>query len=356
MLTIRAARISDIDDLMELSSETGAGMTTMPVDRRSWSKKLALTQSSFIQDIANQKDSVFVLVLEEMHTKRVIGSSALIASVGSKMPFYSYKVSTQVMVSTELNINTSTQILHLVNDFTGCTELASLFLSKDYRSNPQYRGAGRFLSLSRFLLIHDFPTLFSDRIFAELRGFLDEKGESPFWEALGKKFFDLEYSRADLLSAISGNQFISDLMPKHPIYLDLLPEQAKAVVGKANLASVPAMRLLEKEGFLDTGYVDIFDAGPSLECRKSQIRTLQNANNGYVEALPDSIDRQSTELSLFMVSNQNPNNYRMLLTRGQLDTQDSANRLILPQASIDALEISANQTRVSWTPFGEKKK
>ena len=356
MLTIRAARTSDLDDLMELSAETGAGMTTMPVDRSSWSKKLALTESSFLQDIANKKESVFVLVLEEMDTKRVIGSSALIASVGSKMPFYSYKVSTQVMVSTELNINSSTQILHLVNDFTGCTELASLFLSKDYRSNPQYRGAGRFLSLSRFLLIHDFPTIFSDRIFAELRGFLDGKGESPFWEALGKKFFDLEYSRADLLSAISGNQFISDLMPKHPIYLDLLPEEAKAVVGKANLASVPAMRLLEKEGFLDTGYVDIFDAGPSLESRKSQIRTLQNTSVGGLEALPESADSQSTDLSLFMVSNQSPNNYRVVLTRGHLKTQGAANKLIIPQTSIDALEVSANRSQISWTPFGENKK
>lgn len=227
MLIIRAAKSSDIDDLMKLSTETGAGMTTMPVDEKIWHEKLQLTEKSFSSELDDSRESVFVLVLENPQTNELIGTSAVIASVGSQMPFYSYKLSTQAMVSKELGINTTTQILHLVNDFTGCSELASLFLSTPYRNDPDFRGAGRFLSLARFLLIHDFPDLFSDRIFAELRGYIDKNGESPFWSALGQKFFGLEYTRADLLSAISGNQFISDLMPKFPIYLNLLSDQAQ---------------------------------------------------------------------------------------------------------------------------------
>lgn len=347
MLTIRAAQCSDIDDLMKLSAETGAGMTTMPVDKASWQHKLELTEGSFQNQLDDPGESVFVLVLENTDTKNLVGTSAVIASVGSQLPFYSYKLSTQVMVSRELDINTNTQILQLVNDFTGCSELASLFLSEPYRRDPNYRGAGRFLSLARFLLIHDFPDFFSDRIFAELRGFVNEDGESPFWNALGQKFFGLEYTRADLLSAVSGNQFISDLMPKYPIYLDLLSEEAQKVVGKANLASIPAMRLLEKEGFVDTGYVDIFDAGPTVECRSKQIKTLSAAKIGSaLNGLKDSENNQ-----LFMVSNRNPHNYRVLLVEGYA----SSSTLSLSAESLEALQPeSSNQ--VSWTLFGEIKR
>lgn len=347
MLTIRAAQCSDIDDLMKLSAETGSGMTTMPVDKASWQRKLDLTEGSFQNLLDDPRESVFVLVLENTDTNSLVGTSAVIASVGSQLPFYSYKLSTQVMVSRELDINTNTQILQLVNDFTGCSELASLFLSEPYRRDSSYRGAGRFLSLARFLLIHDFPDFFSDRIFAELRGFVNEDGESPFWNALGQKFFGLEYTRADLLSAVSGNQFISDLMPKYPIYLDLLSEEAQKVVGKANTASIPAMRLLEKEGFVDTGYVDIFDAGPTLECRSKQIKTLSAAKIGSVlNGLKDSESNQ-----MFMVSNRNPHNYRVLLVEGYA----SSSTLSLSTESLEALQLeSSNQA--SWTLFGEIKR
>ena len=350
MLSIRAAKIGDLQDLMELSAETGAGMTTMPVDLDSWQKKLKLTEASFCDELEDKGKSVFVLVLEDPQTKRVVGTSALIASVGSNMPFYSYKLSTQVMASKDLGINTTTHILNLVNDFTNCTELASLFLSASYRADTNFRGAGRFLSLARFLLIHDLPHYFSDRVFAELRGYVDENGESPFWNALGKKFFGLEYSRADLLSAVSGNQFISDLMPKHPIYLDLLPEQAQEVTGKTNPASEPARRLLEREGFLDTGYVDIFDAGPTLECRRQQIRSLSAAQTGYL--LPSNNELTNTKelkgKQVFMVSNRNAQDYRVVLAEGVSEEEG----LKVDQEALDLLQID-KQELVSWTLFGE---
>nr|WP_245748797.1 arginine N-succinyltransferase [Oceanisphaera psychrotolerans] len=66
-------------------------------------------------------------------------------------------------------------------------------------------------------------------------------------------------------------------MPKYPIYVNLLSKEARAVIGKTHDKTRPALRLLEEEGFSWRGYVDIFDAGPSVECDIKQIRTVRNS-------------------------------------------------------------------------------
>ncbi len=109
---------------------------------------------------------------------------------------------------------------------------------------------------------------------AELRGVVDEAGNSPFWDALGGKFFGMGFRQADEFNAIHGHQFIADLMPKHPIYTAMLPDSARAVIGAPHLSGRAALRMLEKEGFVYDGYVDIFDAGPTVHARTDAIRTI----------------------------------------------------------------------------------
>ncbi len=110
----------------------------------------------------------------------------------------------------------------------------------------------------------------------ELRGWLDGVS-SPFWDAVGRKFFDTEFLAADLHSATHGNQFIADLMPRLPIYTALLPEAAQAVIGRPHREAVPARTMLEAEGFIYDGYVDIFDAGPTLRARTDHIRSISGS-------------------------------------------------------------------------------
>ena len=99
----------------------------------------------------------------------------------------------------------------------------------------------------------DFPERFSSIVFAEIRGWLDESEKSPFWEHLGRKFFNLPFARADFISAVNGSQFISDLMPRFPVYLELLPEQAVSVLGKPHDEAAPAKRLLKRKALNITG-------------------------------------------------------------------------------------------------------
>jgi arginine N-succinyltransferase len=76
---------------------------------------------------------------------------------------------------------------------------------------------------------------------------------------------------------LHGNQFIADMMPKYPVYVALLPEAAQAVIGKPHQAGEAAQKLLANEGFQHSGYVDIFDGGPTMDARTSDIRTVREA-------------------------------------------------------------------------------
>ena len=77
---------------------------------------------------------------------------------------------------------------------------------------------------------------------SEIRGVLDKRGQSPFWDALGRHFFGIDFAEADRLSIVN-KKFIADLMPDHPIYIPLLPPEAQAVIGKPHAESAKAVTL-----------------------------------------------------------------------------------------------------------------
>ena len=65
---------------------------------------------------------------------------------------------------------------------------------------------------------------FGEQVLAELRGVIDDDGNSPFWDAIAGRFFDMSFPEADDFNAIHGTRFIADLMPRTPIYVALLTE------------------------------------------------------------------------------------------------------------------------------------
>jgi arginine N-succinyltransferase len=66
-------------------------------------------------------------------------------------------------------------------------------------------------------------------------------------------------------------------MPDHPIYIPLLPYSAQAVIGQVQPETMPALTMLEDEGFTRSGVVDIFDAGPVVQCPLNQIRCVRQS-------------------------------------------------------------------------------
>ncbi len=141
------------------------------------------------------------------------------------------------------------------------------------------------LARSRYLFIARHRARFADRILAELRGIIDEAGGSPFWDGLAGRFFGMNFQDADQFNAVRGHQFIADLFPKHPIYIAMLSEHARATIGLPHPSGRAAMRMLENEGFAFENYIDIFDGGPTMTAKTDQVRTIREARSTTVAAI-----------------------------------------------------------------------
>ena len=223
---IRPSRPSDLDSLYDMAKLTGGGFTNLPADRPSLVKKLARSADAFAKTEDAGGDDLYVLILEDVTTGKIAGTAQIFAKVGQHWPFYSYRLGTLSQVSQELNRTFRAEMLTLTTDYEGYSEVGGLFLHPRERAG----GLGLLLARSRYLFIRQHRARFGRRMLAELRGVIDEAGGSPFWDGLAGRFFGMSFQEADEFNAINGNQFIADLMPKHPIYTAMLPESARAVI------------------------------------------------------------------------------------------------------------------------------
>ena len=270
---IRAARRSDLRAFYNLAKLTGGGFTNLPAEKTTLESKLEQSARGFERDGDTPGDDLYVFMLENVETKQIRGTCQVFGAVGARHPFYSYLISTLTQKSNELGKTFRNQTLTLTNDLEGASEVGGLFLHPHERAG----GLGMLLARSRYLFIKAHRKRFGDTVLAELRGVMDEGGHSPFWDALGGRFFDLSFPEADEFNAIHGTQFIADLFPKSPIYVSMLPDSARAVIGQPHPTGKAALKMLENEGFIWDGYVDIFDGGPTVTARTDSIQTVREA-------------------------------------------------------------------------------
>ena len=272
MLVVRPAGPADIDSLMELAVLSGRGFTSLPEDEATLKDRLQLSQRSFEGAIA-PLEAWYTLMLEDAAAGRVDGVAGVKAGVGLKRPFFSFRVVTLAQSSPTLSMRFDHKALVLVNECAGWSEVGSLFLRPERRKG----GAGRLLAQSRYMLIGSEPQRFAEMVLAELRGWFDDDGSCPFWDSVASKFFRLAFDQADLMSASTDGQFILDLAPRHPIYVELLPKAACDAIAQVHREGEAARAMLEAEGFRYQGLVDIFDAGPTVACPRDDIRTVRDA-------------------------------------------------------------------------------
>lgn len=279
---IRPIREGDLDATHALAQLTGPGFTNIPQSREGMAERIAWSVQSFARIEERPANDLYLMVLQNTDTGQIGGTVLLYGAVGSEWPFYSYLISEHAQHSKLLNRTIRAELLHLVTDNGGASEVGGLFLHPDLRTG----GLGRFLARSRYLFIAQHRARFADRFVSELRGWLTPEGQSPFWDAIGAKFFHMDFVEADRFNAAHGNQFIAELMPKYPIYTSMLPDSARDVIGKPHDTGVGAMRMLEREGFHFEGYVDIFDGGPTMNVRTDHIATVRDAEAAPYAGLP----------------------------------------------------------------------
>lgn len=303
MLVVRPVRSSDHAELLKLAELAGIGMTSLPPDSHVLEQKIQRAVASFQGKPDYQGGESFLFVLEDDATGELAGTTGIVAHVGLRRPFYSYKLSMIVQASQVVDVYSEQEVLHMVNDYTGASEIGSLFLKKEYRRDK----IGMFLSRCRYLMIAQFPDIFSEIVIAEIRGVHDDDGNSPFYEHLCKHFFKMEFREADMVHATKGGQFISDLMPKYPIYVDLLDKEAREVIGQPFKSSAPAMKLLMKDGFTHQGYVDVFDAGPTMQAETQGISSVAASRELEVSEV-----REHVEGDKWIVSNTVYGDFRVV--------------------------------------------
>jgi arginine N-succinyltransferase len=338
MMVIRPVEMDDLDNIVALAGKTGTGLTTLPNSRVHLATKIENSLKAFARPQGEPLDECYLFVLEDTKTGSVVGTSGIVAAVGTTRPFYTYKINTEVHYSISMDMYRKHQFLTLTNDFTGSSEICTLFLSPDFRGG----GNGILLSRSRFLFMAQFPKRFGLRVVAEMRGESDESGHSPFWECVGRHYFGVDFQVADKENGEGNSQFIAELMPHHPIYVPMLSEAAQRVLGKVHPQTMPAIKMLKAEGFRQTGYIDIFDAGPTIESPVSEVRTVKESF-----LVPAKIGELSkTGLVNAMLSNTRLNSFRAC--NAKLSPPEDNSITISPEMAAALLIETGDSIRVKF--------
>lgn len=278
VFVVRALNQDDLQWLLELSGQVGFGFSSLPNNRDYIEKRVDTVVKSFAEKIPKD-ERILLFVLEHAKTKQRIGLCGLDLSIGHNQLFYNFRIDTEEQTTDYNNIAVTHKLLRVAFDFQTATELISFWIDPAFRD----QGLGKPLSFSRFLFVAQHLDWFGESLIAEVRGSLDIHGNSPFWEAVGRPFFTMDFDTADQLTYIDHKQFIADLIAKQPIYVDLLSPDAQAVIGVEHEEAAGARLLLESQGFEYTEHIDIFDGGPVLSCKTEHILSVKNSKQAVIQ-------------------------------------------------------------------------
>ncbi|WP_325435688.1 arginine/ornithine succinyltransferase subunit alpha [Pseudomonas nitroreducens] len=270
MLVMRPAQVADLQQVQRLAADSPVGVTSLPDDAERLREKILASEASFAAEVSFNGEESYFFVLEDTDTGWLVGCSAIVASAGFSEPFYSFRNETFVHASRELKIHNKIHVLSLCHDLTGNSLLTSFYVERELVNTP----IAELNSRGRLLFMASHPERFADAVVVEIVGYSDEQGQSPFWNAIGRNFFDLDYTEAEKLSGLKSRTFLAELMPHYPIYVPLLPDDAQEAMGQVHPRAQITFDILMRDGFESDNYVDIFDGGPALHARTSGIRSI----------------------------------------------------------------------------------
>lgn len=285
MWLVRPAQPDDLDQILAIAGTQSARLSsTLPKQGDALAYKIEHSQASFAGRIgADDEPPRFLFVLENTETGEVVGTAGIDARAGNGQPFYNYRRDALIHASHELGVSRRVEVLYPSHSLTDSTLLCSFSI------RPELSGTDAFelLSRARILFIADHRDWFTQRVAVEIQGVQLDDGSVPFWDSLGRHFFDMDFETADQYSGQLSKTFIAELMPPNPIYVTLLSEAAQKALGQPHPVTVPNYELLQREGFQPGNYLDIFDAGPVLEARTDGLKTLVTS---HAKALHGSND------------------------------------------------------------------
>ena len=329
---VRPATGQDLSGLLALAKVAGKGFTSLPENKAFLKARLKTVEASFANALPTEKRD-YLFVMEELASSRVVGVSSLIVHVQAMCH---YEIISRVLEASYAHKLVAHSVLQCADSFADTSELATLFLHPDYRVARR----GEFLSRCRLLFMAMHQQECADCVIAEMRGYYDEQGLSPLWEALGKRFFKSTPDEVADLVRQYGSRYIKDLLPKEAVYIDLLPKAARDSIGAVLEATKPALSILQKEGFRQTNFVDIVDGGPVIACSSKDVKTTRLSRLVTVEAVTPELSLLARQWVMLCVEN------KMILTLCEL----LDNQIILPASVNVPLSIKAGD-KVMIAPF-----
>lgn len=273
MFVLRSVSDSDLNDLFELSGNVR--FINLPHDKKTIEEKIKKSHKAFSSPDNDLSKNTYMFVLEDLEQNKVIGVSIIHAQHGTERePHFFLKVSNEHKYSQTINTGFVHGTLKLGLNTNGPTEIGGLVVDPSYRGNPNK--LGKQISFVRFLYISTHKGEFKPMIHSELMPPLDENGNSPLWEAIGRRFMNMDYDEADKLSR-NNKEFILSLFPSDNIYMTLLPFEARNAIGKVGKDTEPVKAMLEKIGFRYMSEVDPFDGGPHYRAHMNDIAPIKNS-------------------------------------------------------------------------------
>ncbi|WPC06515.1 arginine/ornithine succinyltransferase subunit alpha [Pseudomonas benzenivorans] len=304
MLVMRPAQMADLTEVQRLAADSPVGVTSLPDDAARLRDKIAASEASFSAEVSFNGEESYFFVLEDSNTGKLVGCSGIVASAGYSEPFYSFRNETFVHNSRELKIHNKIHVLSLCHDLTGNSLLTSFYIERPLVGSLW----SELNSRGRLLFVASHPERFADAMVVEIVGHSDEAGDSPFWDAVGRNFFDMNYTEAERLCGLKSRTFLAELMPNYPIYVPLLPDAAQEAMGQVHPRAQVTFDILMREGFETDNYIDIFDGGPTLHARTSGIRSITQSRMVPVKLGEPGKDRRP-----YLVSNGQLQDFRALV-------------------------------------------
>ncbi len=320
MFVLRPAAHADLPQIERMATQSAIGITSLPPDRAKLVDKIERSIASFSVEIDVPGEETYFFVLENTETGELVGTSGIAASAGFHDRFYSYRNEIIVHASQDLKVSNKIHALHLCHDLTGYSLLTSFFIDPSLADThlPQ------LLSRARLLFIAEHRRRFADKLAAENPGVCDVEGRSPFWEAVGRRFFNMAYPQAERLSGGRSRTFIAELMPQYPIYVPLLPASAQLAIGQLHPDGELPFSILLDEGFDPDIYIDIFDGGPTVEARLSTLATIRHQRRATWNG------SKAISCSEYIAANTSLSNFRATLAPLTLDGVQAAGDAQLP--------------------------
>lgn len=341
MYILRSVQPRDLKDLFKLSNNMV--FINLPADEDLIRAKIESSMKSFKNPSTDLSKNYYIFVLENSETGHILGVSMIHAQHGTENePHFYLSVGQEAKFSQTINTGFVHGTLKLGLDSNGPSEIGGLILDPEHRGSKEK--LGKQLSFVRFLYMATSPERFKPMIHSELLPPFDKHGNSPLWEAVGRRFLNMNYTEADILSR-NNKEFILSLFPSENIYQTLLPMEARESIGKVGKETEPVKKMLESIGFKYTYEVDPFDGGPHYRCPLKEIKPVKERITGLL-ITNKSFDREKAREVL--ISLEHPD-HDFFAIRTLLQVHGDGQLSIDPQLIKD-LNITLPQ-KVTAIPF-----